>query len=321
MENSIIGGIVIRRDRARPLGFAVGNHVADLVEAMHLAGHAINEDVSLSQILESWGELKPAIEATLRALADAPTSDLAWEPLESQELDAPVRPTASLIFTAANYAAHTSEAESSERVGKQVSTGSTTPYVFLKPMRSVVGPCDNIQKPFDVEQLDWEVELAAVIGSRGRRIPVDEALNYVAGYVICNDVSARDFVQRPDWPMFSSDWFAQKAFDTFTPFGPAFVPSGLIGDPNELRLVLTVDDEVMQDSLAGDMIFSIAEQIAYASRFTTLEPGDIISTGTPSGVGMARGRYLTTGETVKAMISGLGEQTNLVVDEPPGPGC
>jgi 2,4-diketo-3-deoxy-L-fuconate hydrolase len=315
VDSDIIGGVVLRRAHPRPLGLVVGQHVTDLISAIEEFGYGIDLNLSIRELLARWHEFGPVVESALRRLSASDRETVSWEPISHFDLGAPVHPEASLIFTAANYAAHTSEAESSEKVTNKVSTGSDTPYVFLKPMRSVIGPCDDVVKPNDVEQLDWEVELAVVIGAPGRRIPVGKAMDHVAGYVICNDVSARDFVQRSDWPMFSSDWFAQKAFDTFTPIGPAFVPAGLVGDPRDLVLQLSVDGEVMQEAHARDMIFSIAEQISYASRFTSLEPGDIISTGTPSGVGMARGRYLDVGEVMTAQISGLGRQQNRIVQE------
>lgn len=315
MDSTISGGISARRDSDRPLVLVVKDRAVDFIGAINATGVECDADITLRDVYDSWARWAPTVDAAIELLTTNPAAVDAWSSLADLDLAPPVHPEASLIFTAANYAAHTSEAETSEKVGKKVSTGSDTPYVFLKPMRSVVGPNDNIVKPLGVDQMDWEVELAVVIGKAGRRISVDEASNYIAGYMICNDVSARDYVQRPDWPMFSSDWFAQKAFDTFTPFGPAFVPVSQIPDADALCLRLWVGDELMQDGFAGEMIFSIAEQISYASQFTTLLPGDIISTGTPSGVGMARNRYLSAGELLVAEISGLGQQRSLVVAE------
>ena len=163
--------------------------------------------------------------------------------------------------------------------------------------------------------VDWEVELGAVIGKTGHRISVDSALDHVAGYTICNDVSARDHVRREEWPLFSSDWFAQKGYDTFTPIGPVIVPAAAIDDPYALGLRLWVDDDLRQDGVASDMVFDIAAQIEFASRFATLRPGDIISTGTPAGVGMATGRYLAVGETMWAEIDGLGRQRSPLVGD------
>lgn len=317
MEGRISGGLGVRRKSDAPLVLIVDNEAIDFVTAITVTQGQCSVDITLREIFSKWSIWSTIIESAIATLAEDRSLISGWQSMSGLDLAPPVHPEATLIFTAANYAAHTTEAESSEKVGQKVSTNSGTPYVFLKPMRSVVGPNDDIVKPVEVEQLDWEVELAVVIGRPGRRINVGRAMEHVAGYLLCNDVSARDFVQRADWPMFSSDWFAQKAFDTFTPMGPAFVPANMIDDPTQLRLQLLVGEEVMQDALASDMIFSIAEQIAYASRFTTLLPGDIISTGTPSGVGMARNRYLQLGEVMTARITGLGQQQNRIVAEEP----
>jgi len=315
MDTRIAGGLAVRRQAKRQLVLIIDDQAVDFVNAITACTGNCPADVTLKAIFDEWSAWEPIVGSAIDSLKRNREIVQGWEPLGSLDLAPPVHPEASLIFTAANYAAHTSEAESSDKVQGRVSTGSDTPYVFLKPMRSVIGPNDDVVKPREVNQLDWEVELAVVIGKPGRRIPVASAGEHIAGYLLCNDISARDFVRRPDWPMFSSDWFAQKAFDTFTPMGPAFVPTSQIADPTTLRLRLMVGGEVMQDSTAEDMIFSIAEQIAYASRFTTLQPGDIISTGTPAGVGMASGRYLTVGEHMRAEITGLGTQDTRIVAE------
>ena len=311
----VVEGIALLRGDPHGLVLVVDDAFIPLKEALEAQGKGPADGVSLRALVEEWEKWQPILDSSAQFLRANPESVHGWQNVHDGVFDAPVLPDAMLIFTAANYAAHTKEAESSEKVGQQVTTGSGNPYVFLKPMRSVVGPTHDIVKPSDVEQLDWEVELAVMIGREGRRISVDDAMDHVAAYLLCNDVSARDFVRREDWPMFSSDWFGQKAFDTFTPMGPVLVPASQVPDPETLRLRLWVGEELMQDSLAGDMIFSIAEQIAYASRFVTLRPGDIISTGTPAGVGMARGRYLESGETLTLHITGLGWHRNRVVAE------
>lgn len=308
-------GIGLQRGSANPLVLVVDDQVVSFSDAMGAQGTSVPATIELRDIIDDWARWEPLIVSAKELLRTDPGLVQGWSSVEDVVFDAPIPLDSMLVFTAANYAAHTREAESSEKVGQQVTTGSDNPYVFLKPMRSVVGPTDDIVKPFDVEQLDWEVELAVMIGREGRRIPVEEAMDYVAAYVLCNDMSARDFVRRADWPMFSSDWFGQKSFDTFTPMGPVLVPASEISDPDALRLRLWVGDELMQDGLAGDMIFSIAQQISYASRFATLKPGDIISTGTPSGVGMASGRYLDVGETVTLEITGLGRQQSRIIAE------
>jgi len=311
----IVEGIGLLRGSPQSLVIVVDDAIVDFNAALAVRGVAERDPVTLPLLVQDWQRWQSVINETadfLRSHPDAVSSPLNGGDVE---FDPPVVPGAMLIFTAANYASHTAEAEASEKVGQQVTTNSNRPYVFLKPMRSVVGPTDHIVKPFDVEQLDWEIELAVMISREGRRIPVEEAMDFVGGYLLCNDMSARDFVRRNDWPMFSSDWFGQKSFDTFTPMGPVIVPASRIPDPDGLRLQLWVGDELMQDGVAGDMIFSIAEQISYVSQFTTLQPGDIISTGTPAGVGMASGRYLDVDEVVTLRIPGLGRQRSVIIAE------
>lgn len=308
-------GVALLRGNPPTLALVVDDALVPLSTALVASGRGAVENLQLRDLVENWSEWGSILNDITDHLRSDPRAVQEWQSLDDVILDAPVLPDALLVFTAANYAAHTKEAESSQKVGQQVTTGSDNPYVFLKPMRSVIGPTDDIVKPSDVEQLDWEVELAVMISREGRRIPVEDAMSYVGAYLLCNDMSARDFVRRSDWPMFSSDWFGQKAYDTFTPMGPVLVPASRVPDPDALRLRLWVGDELMQDSLAGDMIFSIAEQISYVSRFVTLKPGDIVSTGTPAGVGMARGRYLEVGETLTLSITGLGQHRSRVVAE------
>jgi 2-keto-4-pentenoate hydratase/2-oxohepta-3-ene-1,7-dioic acid hydratase in catechol pathway len=161
--------------------------------------------------------------------------------------------------------------------------------------------------------LDWEVELGAVIGRRCRHLSVDEAMDVIAGYTIVNDVSARDLNMRDDFP-FKFDWFRGKSYDTFGPMGPWIVPASCFGNPHDVRLTLKVNDEVMQDGNTNQMIFNIAEQIAYLSNVLTLEPGDVIATGTPDGVGMGRGVYLKGGDVMIASVERIGSLTNRVVE-------
>jgi 2-keto-4-pentenoate hydratase/2-oxohepta-3-ene-1,7-dioic acid hydratase in catechol pathway len=163
--------------------------------------------------------------------------------------------------------------------------------------------------PFS-QKVDWEVELAAVIGRPARNVSLDKALSHVAGYTIANDLSARDAMRRPhvaDTSPFKLDWLAQKCFEGACPLGPWIVPASEIPDPQKLALKLWIDDELMQDSHTSQMIFTTAEQIAHLSTRLTLQPGDMILTGTPAGVGMGRGRFLKAGETLRLWIEGIGE--------------
>jgi 2-keto-4-pentenoate hydratase/2-oxohepta-3-ene-1,7-dioic acid hydratase in catechol pathway len=214
------------------------------------------------------------------------------------------------IFCAAsNFVEHANE------MGTVLAAKSESkPYMFLKLANTVIGTGEAIRMPPETKQLDWEIELAAVIGKSCRRIPAEQALDVVAGYTIVNDVSARDINMRSDYP-FKFDWFQGKCHDTFAPFGPWIVPAWQIPDPQAVHLKLDVNDATMQEDTTHNMIWTVREQIAYLSTIVTLQPGDVIATGTPTGVGMGRGVYLKSGDKITATIDGIGTLRNLVEAE------
>jgi 2-keto-4-pentenoate hydratase/2-oxohepta-3-ene-1,7-dioic acid hydratase in catechol pathway len=186
------------------------------------------------------------------------------------------------------------------------------PWHFLKAPRSIADPGATVHALEYSQQLDWEIELAAIIGVPARHVPAERALDYVAGYTIANELSARDRTRRVSAPQdtpFHFDWLGQKSFEGACPLGPVIVPTSDIPDPQSLSLRLWVNDVVKQDSNSSQMIFSLAEQIAQLSDGITLHPGDIILTGTPAGVGAARGEFLKAGDTVIAAIEGIGALT------------
>jgi 2-keto-4-pentenoate hydratase/2-oxohepta-3-ene-1,7-dioic acid hydratase in catechol pathway len=191
------------------------------------------------------------------------------------------------------------------------------PWHFVKTSRSsIVGPGAKVKLPVYSQMVDWEVELAAVIGKVARDVPVERALEYVAGYTIANDLSARDVMRRDKNPAaspFHYDWLSQKCFDGSCPLGPWIVPSDELRDPQNLGLKLWVNDKLMQDSSTSRMIFDTAEQIAMLSSRVTLQPGDLILTGTPAGVGMPRRVFLKPGDSVKLWIEGIGELSHTMV--------
>lgn len=182
------------------------------------------------------------------------------------------------------------------------------PLLFAKWPNAVIGDGDAIVLPPGVEQVDYEAELAAVIGATVKGASVENALEAVAGYACLNDVSARS-LQFAD-----GQWTRGKSLDTFCPIGPV-VPRDAVGDPQSLRIGCRVNGETMQDGTTADMIFSVAQLVAFISEWITLEPGDVIATGTPPGVAMGRpdGRYLAPGDTVEVEIEGVGVLTNRVV--------
>ncbi len=230
-----------------------------------------------------------------RALAEAALGGPSY-PLAEVKLLAPVRP-GKFICIGLNYKDHAEE------------TGSALPdfpIVFAKYSNAIAGPGDTIILPKVTEQVDYEAELGFVIGKRARHVSEADALDYVAGYLPVNDVSARDYQTR------TSQWSMGKTFDTFGPLGPALVTSDEVADPHNLRISLDIDGVVLQDSNTRELIFNVPQLVASLSEVMTLEPGDVVSTGTPPGVGAARTpkRWMRDGETVSVTIEGLGTLTN-----------
>ena len=183
------------------------------------------------------------------------------------------------------------------------------PLLFAKWQSAVIASGEPIVIPAGVEQVDYEAELAAVIGARVKGVSVENALEAVAGYTCLNDVSAR-VLQFAD-----GQWTRAKSLDTFCPIGPRVVPRDEVGDPQSLRIQCRVNGESLQEASTADMIFGVAELVAYVSETITLEPGDVIATGTPPGVafGQPEGRYLQDGDTVEVEIERIGVLTNPVV--------
>ena len=180
-------------------------------------------------------------------------------------------------------------------------------FFFFKPPRNaVVGPGATVVMPRGTKKYDWEIELAAVIGKTARYVTVETALSHVAGYTVAIDLSARDFNQAPD-QFYKFDWVAGKATDTACPMGPWIVPADALGDVQNVALKLSVNGVTKQDSSTSQMIYSVAEQIARASELMTLDPGDVVLTGTPAGVGVPRGTFLNPGDKIDAEIAGIGK--------------
>lgn len=221
--------------------------------------------------------------------------------LPDVRLGAPIDDPRKFLALGLNYKAHAAEA---------IAAGRTIPdhqMWFNKQVTCINGPFDPILYPRVVTQLDYEGELALVIGRTCRNVAVEDALACVAGYMICNDVSARD------WQARSPTLTLGKSFDTHGPIGPWLTLADEIPDPQALELTVRVNGEIRQHTSTNDMIYSIAEQIAYLSSAITLEPGDILSTGTPSGVGIAVGKLLQPGDVVRVEIGGLGALENTVI--------
>jgi 2,4-didehydro-3-deoxy-L-rhamnonate hydrolase len=233
----------------------------------------------------------------------------------------PVRRPSKILNAAANYSGHVAEMRQYTLTGGNVDKErifkgekeKSYPYLFLKAPSALTGAFDDIVLPSLEDQVDWEVELAVAMGQRCKKVSAARALDYVAGFMTFNDVSCRTQLFREDRPNIRTDWLASKSHDTFAPLGPFLVPKEFVADHKSLRIELKVNGETKQDGLAGDMIFSAEEQIEFASKFMTLEPGDIFATGTVAGVGQGKGTFLRPGDIVEAEVHGLGRQRNRVV--------
>ena len=196
---------------------------------------------------------------------------------------------------------------------KRAATG--TPYVFTKIPSAITGPFDKIILPKDAEQPDWELELVVVIGKTTRRVARADALSYVAGYTLANDVTLREKVHRADMKAIGTDWLAGKSAPSFLPMGPFITPAAFVADPQQLHITLKLNGEVMQDESTSDMLFNVARLIEYTSNLVELWPGDVLLTGSPKGNGTHYNRYLQAGDVVEGSISGLGVMRNVCVAE------
>jgi len=228
--------------------------------------------------------------------------------LHAVTLHAPILYPPTIYCAGANYRSHAQAMSASLQVGIGARRGSSKPWHFLKAPRTVVGSGATLCA--SSPQLDWEAELVAVIGRECAGVDPASALHCVAGYTIANDLSARDMMRRSDEPdsaPFLYDWLGHKSFDGACPLGPWIVPAFAIPDPQRLSIRLWVDDLLRQNGSTSEMIFTVAEQISHLSQRMTLYPGDIVLTGTPSGVGAESKEYLAPGNRVRIEIENIGE--------------
>lgn len=251
----------------------------------------------------------------LDTLDDERISELSI-PVDEVVLLTPIAEPRKILLLAGNYSAHVAE-----RGGTTAERSETFPYVFMKPPSTTLSnPGDAILLP-DVspDHIDWECELGIVIGRTCRHVSEEDSLSYVAGYTVINDISDRKFTPNPSRKPRERDkffdWLHGKWHDTFCPAGPCILSAEDVADPQALRLKLCVNGEIKQDAGTDQMVFPVAAIVSFLSQFVTLEPGDLIATGTPAGVGSASGRYLRSGDLVEASIEGIGTLSNPVMTE------
>jgi 2-keto-4-pentenoate hydratase/2-oxohepta-3-ene-1,7-dioic acid hydratase in catechol pathway len=266
-----------------------------LPEATHVAGEreAPNDLVA---VFANWLQWRPVIER-VAAQCFPPRGIAAAE----VKVLTPLQYPGKVLCAGANYYDHLKE------MGMQdLRKEAQRLFFFFKPPRNaVVGPGATVIYPADTQKFDWEIELAVVIGKSARRVPEEHALEHIAGYTVGIDLSARDLNSAPE-TFYKLDWVAGKGQDTCCPLGPRIVPAQFIGNPQDLGLTLSVNGVLKQDARTSGMVFSIAEQIAILSRIMTLDPGDVLLTGTPAGVGMPRREFLKPGDRIDAAIENVG---------------
>jgi 2-keto-4-pentenoate hydratase/2-oxohepta-3-ene-1,7-dioic acid hydratase in catechol pathway len=257
--------------------------------------------VSLLELVEDWA----AVNAQLLMLAPEELERVA-----NAVLDLPMRFPAKMIFAGANYFAHAEEMQTPVPEG-------TKPYFFFKPpTTTLVRDGDPVAIDADQARIDWEAELGVVIGQRCRGLTSTNAMDAVAGYVVINDITDRARLRRQPpvlGPQFAFDWLSAKALDSSCPISSVLVPAALVANPQDLGIRLWVNETLQQDGVTSDMVADVPTLLAAITEILTLEPGDIVATGTPAGVGVARDIFLRPGDRVTAEVQGVGRVTNTIV--------
>ncbi|EIZ79920.1 fumarylacetoacetate (FAA) hydrolase family protein [Novosphingobium sp. Rr 2-17] len=276
------------RNGQTSLGKVVGDRVVDLSAVAPDCGH------SMRRFLEQFDTLRPAAEA-----ASEPSYAL-----DEVTLEAPVGDASKYLAIGMNYQSHADEA---------AAAGVTMPKTqiwFNKQVSSITGPYHDVEVPkAGPDMVDYEAEMGVVIGKRCRHVAREDVRSVIAGYLVCNDVTARD------WQFRSPTYTLGKSFDTHGPIGPWITTDDEIADPHALMLKLELNGEVRQEESTGGMLYNIFDQIEYISKVMTLEPGDVIATGTPAGVGIAASRFMKEGDVVRVSVEGLGYIENRFVNE------
>ncbi|MFO0958841.1 MAG: fumarylacetoacetate hydrolase family protein [Isosphaeraceae bacterium] len=305
------------------LGFFADDRVYPLDQAAEAFAADVGEDLELEGTDDLLDLLPPdgiGCDAARRLSdwidqADAEQLEDLSIPVNEVDLVVPTPNPPKILLLAGNYAEHILE-----RGGVAVERMETFPYVFMKPKTTLSDPGGPVVIPrISPDNIDWECELGVVIGRPCRNVPESEALKYVAGYTVINDISDRKFRPNPGRKPRERDkhfdWMHGKWHDTFLPVGPCILSADVVPDPQDLRLRLTVNGQVKQEASTGQMVFPVAAVIAFLSQWMTLEPGDLIATGTPSGTGSATGTFLKAGDTVIASIEGIGELESVIMPE------
>jgi 2-keto-4-pentenoate hydratase/2-oxohepta-3-ene-1,7-dioic acid hydratase in catechol pathway len=316
--NAFFPGLVLPRGEVVPL-----DRLTPLLHQLDLHLEGVE---SVLRLLSNWSDNLAALKviaATVNERETVTPADFGAIALSRLHVHAPIHVPRQIFCTVANYRSHIVDTlrdpSASPRLGEPDSPELLaqaeaiveerlrgSPYACFKLPSTVIGPTDPMEIPHHAQKTDWELELGVVIGAPCRRATRENAMSFVAGYTLVNDITVRELVARPDLPRLASDWLQSKNSPGFLPTGPFLVPADFIEDPYALRLQLRLNGELMQSELASDMIFDIAAQIAYISQHAQLLPGDIICTGTPAGCGTRHKRFLKPGDVMECTADGLG---------------
>jgi 2,4-diketo-3-deoxy-L-fuconate hydrolase len=288
------------------VGVVVDDHIVDLAAALSATG---GDSAIAANALAFLAAGKAGVSAAQSAVENADAALV--QPLSAVKLAAPLPCPGKLLCLAGNYASHIQEGG-----GVYVGKEKMIPRFFSKPCSTVIATGEAIRIPASTGFADWELELAVVIGKSGRDLTPEQAADHIAGYTIFNDISARELTFRQGLPQqegdYYFDWLVGKWLDTVGPMGPWITLKDEVPNPDRLGMKLWLNGQLQQDANTGQMIFSPAEAISFISQFVTLNPGDIISTGTPAGVGHSKKLRLNPGDQIRGEIEGLGAIENSV---------
>lgn len=293
------------------VGFFNDETIIPLAAAAQAKNFNLTESNCLLEYLPGGNSHATAVELW-KSLSESGQTELGT-PTESVQLLVPIPSPTKLMLLAGNYSAHIEEGG-----GRAEERAKTVPYVFMKPpLTTLTNPGDPVKIPaISPDHIDWELELAIVIGTQCKGVSEAEALNYVAGYSVINDISDRKFKPNPGRTERDKDdffdWLHGKWHDTFCPMGPCILSADSQPDPQTLKMTLKLNGEIQQDASTADMVFPVSSIVEFISSYVTLEPGDIISTGTPAGVGAAKGLFLKAGDVLDAEIENIGLLQNPV---------
>lgn len=314
--------------------------VQALREICSQQGHDLPDASSTRALIEHWAASLPALQAAADALAQGktPAAQAAAErlvPIEALTVHPPIA-SRQILMAGANYFKHVVDLIVDLGPGKTPGTEGMdpptlrtyaeammrkrqregAPYIFSKPVSVLSGAYDPIVIPASTTQPDWELELAVVIAAPARHVRQQDAMRYVAGYTIANDITNRDQVwARGDMKALGTDWISAKSSPTYLPVGPYIVPASQVADPQDLRVELKLNGKTMQDESTADMIFGVARLIEHISSVVQLLPGDLVCTGSPAGNGTHYNRFLQPGDVVEGAITGMGRMRTPVISE------